>query len=266
MRFSTARLALCLAAPAVLFAAQARAQSLSQSSAYTIDAAFTHGGETFGIGPTTPVSGQAPPNYAVHDGLRHLASTVALGTGKSAPTLTVQASSLSADVSSAGLNLNVFTDRAKTNIGSITLTVSDGSGTPALQITGSGLRTEATHEVLAIDAQTNQGHTQIEQLTVTGSLVGGQTLKFSGAIGEQKVLYDSDSVTVTVGRRVRKAILPITCPLVCTLIHYDVQEQALSIVLHKAAIGRETVSGHVSLGESFAGPPSLPLGLLSALN
>jgi hypothetical protein len=53
---------------------------------------------------------------------------------------------------------------------------------------------------------------------------------------------------------------------VCPLIHYDVQEQALSIVLHKVAIGTETVSGSVSLGESFAGPPSLPVALLSALD
>jgi hypothetical protein len=86
--------------------------------------------------------------------------------------------------------------------------VSDGSATPVLQITGSGLRSEATHEVLAVDTQTNQGHTQIEQLSVTGSLVGGQTLKFSGAIGEPKVLYDSDKVTVTVGRRCARRSCP----------------------------------------------------------
>ena len=97
------------------------------------------------------------------------------------------------------------------------------------------------------------GDASFGSLTIGGSLIGGETLTFSGDVAANTVLFRSSTVTITLDKQTLSDFLPpVTTAAVPPVSPNRITTDALDIQLNKASVGGQTITGDIRLGESSA--------------
>jgi hypothetical protein len=229
------------------------------SSASDISASFTTDGINTVLDPVNRLVGGPGNSYSTSNGIGAYHTTLVLGTGVSAPELTVDAAkgrshverifgvdtaSTSGEGSLSGLNVK---------IAPYVPPGSDVLPFPYLQITAKEAEETANYNFIAIvPSRTSAFSTgKITMLKITGSLIGGKTLTFRDVPKENTVLYQSDSLTITLNQKIVTAL--ISCMPKCQFTPYGIGASAIDVTFNNAKLGNSTVSGDISIASGAAG-------------
>ncbi len=232
------------------------------SSADVLSASFVASGTTTFTPAVAPAGGFAPPAYNVENALPGYTNTLNIA-GTSSPPIALY-SQLTAifDHASAvgGLQGATSIAEADTAIGDVTLSLNLNPPPPApttlpLQITASsGPRAlQAVQGSVSFDGAlaTITGTASLGELKITGSLVGNQTLSYSGTPPADYVLFQNAEVTITLNEHGRLAT-PLFCTVTggCPVLVGGIHVAAVHVQLTNATIFGRTVSGDIYLGEA----------------
>jgi hypothetical protein len=246
-------LSLALVSVSALCAGSALA---SGSSAFGLSANFTIGGINTAIEPVNPLNNgvAAAYNKTRNSGAYNKALT--LDTGTAPPVLTVAASNLRSHIShlfglgssfvvaeatASGLNLNLAPAKG----------TSDVVVAPYLQITAESVQQTGNYNHTTPNRTTVASEGAIKNLVVTGTLVGGKTLKFSGVPKPDQILFQSPTVTITLGQSISAEL--ISCGPKCVTTPYFINTSGLQVTLTNAVIGKRKVSGQITVDAGHAG-------------
>ncbi len=228
----------------------------SGSSAFGLSANFTTGGVNTAIEPVNPLNNGAAAVYNKTRNSGAYNKVLPLDTGTAPPVLTVAAKNLrshishlfglgssfvTADATASGLNLNLAPLK-----GASTIVV-----TPYLQITADSIQQTGNYNFTMPNKTTVVSAGAIKNLVVTGTLVGGKTLKFSGVPKPDQVLFQSPTVTITLGQSISAEL--ISCGPKCVTTPYFINTSGLQVTLTNAVVGDRKVSGQITVDGGHAG-------------
>jgi hypothetical protein len=94
------------------------------------------------------------------------------------------------------------------------------------------------------------GSVVFDSLVVVGSLVGNQKLEFSGEAGKNTILYQSQSVTITLNEQVLVEL--IACGRHCVFRPNRSTTDAVDIALNHADLDGRIISGEILPGTADA--------------
>ncbi len=183
------------------------------------------------------------------------------------PTLFARETGIKSHAASGGFGVDFISAEGDASLKSDSLTLMDippppvvlaGSGPfpqPFLSVSATGIASSATWSEVFPGHISVFGAASFGSLTISGSLVGYQTLTFSGNAANDTVLYDKNGVTITLDQQLVSEL--ISCgPMGCTVTPYGITTDAIDISLLKANVGGHIVSGDIILGQSRADPPA----------
>ncbi len=252
------------AALLALAAGPAAAQEGPPSTATAIVAKFTAAGVASQIRPIATVSGALSRAYDSTETVAQVSETVAIAPGDPTPTLFVTGEGLSSHAAAHGragggresLGANsvahlrlVLTAQSSTGSG-------DGPTVPALIIEVRELATSAYFDSQAATRSAAMGLMTVGSLSISGGLVGGETLRRSGQVAPNTILYNSPQVTITLNRQVESGV--VTCD------EEDCAEAPIGlgvgvirmvgvdVALHGALVGSTRVSGQIRVDQATA--------------
>lgn len=247
------------------FAQTAAAES---SSAFDISAHFTSDGVMTGLGPVNPVSGRGSPNYSRSSTIGPYQKVVLIteGTGP-VPAFSVYGQTLKSHVA-GGFGVDTVSAEGDTLTSSLAASLNlypppptSPVPQPSLQIISSKVQSSANYDQTLPMPATVSASATFTNLAISGSLVGNQTLKFSGTPPNNTVLYKSPSVTITLNRKIVAGV--ISCTPKCTFTPSVVFGTAIDVLLTNANVWGHPVSGEISIGVDEAGSGSSPSGVSS---
>jgi hypothetical protein len=227
------------------------------SSAFGLSANFTIGSINTAIEPVNLLNnGTAPAYNKTHDTGAYK-KVLTLDTGAARPTLTVAASNLRSHISHLfGLGESFVTAEATASGLTLTLAGPNGASTgvaaaPYLEITAKSIQQTGSYDHTASNHTIVAGAGAISDLVVTGSLVDGKTLKFSGVPKPDQVLFQSPTVTITLGQSISAEL--ISCSPQCVTTPYFINTSGLQVTFTDAVVGDRKVSGQITIGGGHAG-------------
>lgn len=225
------------------------------SSAFGLSANFTVGSTNTAIEPVNPLNnGTAPVYNKTHDSGAYK-KVLTLDTGAARPTLTVAASNLRSHISHLfGLGESFVTAEATASGLTLSLTGPNGAGVavaPYLEITAKSIQESGSYDHTASNKTMVAGAGAISGLVVTGTLVGGQTLKFSGTPKADQILFQSPTVTITLNQSISAEL--ISCSPQCVTTPYFINTSGLQVTFNNAVMGGRTVSGQITIDGGHAG-------------
>lgn len=255
--------AVTLAVPLLLVAAiaSARAQSVS-SDAYDIGATFTSGTMTTMLGPINDVSGAAPPAYASGSSIASYTGSVTLpplvpGVHPIVANLDVTATNLRASVMSKGIQIDFISATGKASVGPATLNIVSDCGPCAsspvieyLGITSKSVSASATYTLTFPSTPTVAGSASLAGVVIGGSLLGGQTVQFSGSPPPNTVLFQNANVTIVANEQI--APVTIVCGETCRVVPLSILVHPLAVHITNAFILHGNVTGEIDLGSALA--------------
>ncbi|HTJ65381.1 MAG TPA: hypothetical protein VL899_16390 [Alphaproteobacteria bacterium] len=229
------------------------------ASASAFSANFTTDGVNTAIDPVNTLSSGPDPRYDKTHKAGAYHNQLILTDAASPPALTVDTSGSTSRI------LGIFGIDTSSAEGDATVTglnlklapyVPPGSNAipaPYLQITANSVHETANYDALFIvpNRMRVSSAGRFDGLTITGSLVGGKTLKVTGAQKPDTVLFQSDTVTITLNSKLVTAL--ISCSLKCKLTPYSVRAAGVDVALNGAKLGKHKVSGDISVAAVAAG-------------
>ncbi|HSZ73949.1 MAG TPA: hypothetical protein VK779_03940 [Rhizomicrobium sp.] len=231
----------------------------SSDSAVGIDTHFESGGMGTHLGPVGKVSHD---NNGAYDKTVHVGKineTAPIIDQNPTPTIFINAGNVNSEVKSSGIEIDSETSQASSSVGNASLMLNLNplppeanpvAPLPYLQITGKNFTSQANFNKVFPSNVTANGSASVHNLQIIGSLVGGQTLTYSGSAPPNTVLYDSPTVTVTLNRQMQVGL--ISCSPNCVYTPYSITVTALAIDLNKADVDGHKVTGEIVIGESAA--------------
>jgi hypothetical protein len=246
-------LSLALVGVSTLCAGSALASS---SSAFGLSANFTVGGINTAIEPVNPLNNGTAAVYNKTRNSGAYSTALTLDTGTAPPVLTVAASNLRSHVSHLfGLGSSFVVAEAAASGLNLNLAPLKGTSgvvvAPYLQITAERVEQTGNYNHTAPNRTTAVSEGAIKNLVVTGTLVGGKTLKFSGAPKPDQILFQSPTVTITLGQSISAAL--ISCEPKCVTTPYFINISGLQVTLTDAVMGNRKVSGQITVDGGHAG-------------
>jgi len=228
----------------------------AESAAFGVSANFATGGVNTALEPVNALNNGTAAAYNKTRNSGAYTKTLALDTGAAPPVLTVTAKNLQSHVSHLfGLGASFITADATASGLGLNLAPLKGASNvvvaPYLQITADSIQDTGTYNHTTQNRTTAKGEGRIENLVVTGTLVGGKTLKFSGVPKPDQVLYQSDTVTITLGQSISAEL--ISCGPKCVVTPYFINASGLQVVLTNAMLGDRKVSGQITVDGAHAG-------------
>jgi len=236
------------------------AASAAGASASAFSANFTTDGVNTALDPVNPL-GSGPGS--TYDKTRKMGAyhkqLILTANGAAQPTLTIDAATGASHVKGA-FGVDTTSAEGDGTVSGLNIKLapyvppgSDVLPAPYLQIVANQVQETASYNGLFIVPTRTTVSTdgQFNSLTVTGSLVGGKTFKVSGGQKENKVLYQSDTVTITLNRKITTAL--ISCTPKCEFTPYSVSGAGIDVTLNGAKLGDHTVSGDISIAGGSAG-------------
>jgi hypothetical protein len=232
--------------------------SAAGASATVLSASFTTDGVNTALDPVNRLLSGAGSTYdkTLKMGVYHK-QLILVADGLTRPTLTVNAAGGSSHVKGA-FGVDTISAEGEAAVGGLRVMLapyvlpgSDVLPLPYLQIVATRVQETAGYNFVAPSFTTVSGAGQFNALTITGSLVGGKTLKVTGAEKENTVLYQSATVTITLNRKIETAL--ISCSPKCVATPYSVSTAGIDVALNKAKLGRHTVSGDITIAGGSAG-------------
>ena len=230
--------------------------SASESLAFGVSANFTTGGVNTALEPVNALNNgtAAVYNKTLNSGAYNKTLTLDIGTAP--PVLTVTASNLRSHVSHLfGLDASFITTEATASGLGLKLAPLKGpSGVvvaPYLQITADSVQETGNYNHIMPNRTTVASQGQIKNLIVTGTLVGGKTLKFSGVPKPDQVLFQSDTVTITLAQSISAEL--ISCSPKCVVTPYFINTSGLQVIITNATLGDRKVSGQITVDGGHAG-------------
>jgi hypothetical protein len=229
----------------------------SSSTAYGVSARFTANGVSTGLGPLDPVSGNAPPGYSKTIDLSNIRRSVHLTEGSVVPTLTVSAGQLASQVASSGIEVDNVSAEGEAQVSSLDMSLilypppPEPVPQPFLHLTATKITSTANFS----EVFPGPGHTgstaRFDGLVIAGSLVGSQPIKLTGTVPYNTVLYQSDTVTITLNQHLVGGL--ISCTPKCVFSQTFVVASAIDIALNNADLNGHTVSGDITIAQTQAG-------------
>jgi hypothetical protein len=260
-RMTPSILASSILALSAAFAMPAAAASPPNSSdtAVGIDTHFESGGMATHLGPVGKVSHDNNGTYdkTVHVG--KINETAPIIDQNPTPTIFLNAGDVNSEVKSSGIEIDSETSQATSSIGNASLMLNLNPLPPSansvvpipyLQVMGKNFTSQASFNTVFPSNITATGSASVHNLQIIGSLVGGQTLTYSGSAPPNTVLYDSPTVTITLNRQMEVGL--ISCSPDCKFTPYSITVTAVAIDLNKADIDGHKVTGEIVIGESTA--------------
>jgi hypothetical protein len=228
----------------------------SGSSAFGLSANFTTGGVNTAIEPVNPLNNGTASVYNKTRNSGAYNKVLPLDTGTAPPVLTVAASNLRSHISHLfGVDTSYVVAQATASGLTLNLAPLKGASTivvaPYLQITVESVQQTGNYNWVAPNRTMVSSAGSIKNLVVTGTLVGGKTLTFSGVPKPDQVLFQSPTVTITLGQSISAEL--ISCMPKCVTTPYFINTSGLQVTLTNAAMGDRKVSGQITVDGGHAG-------------
>ncbi len=225
------------------------------SSAFGLSANFTIGKISTVLDPVNPLNSDSAAYNKTHDSGAYTAA-LTLDTGTAPPVLTAGAKNLRSHISHLfGLGASFVTAEAAASGLNLNLAPLKGTSdvvvAPYLQITADSVDQAGNYNHDAANKTTVASEGTIKNLVVTGTLVGGKTLKFSGVPKPDQVLFQSPTVTITLGQSISAEL--ISCGPKCVVTPYFINTAGIQVILTDAVIGKRKVSGQITVDGGHAG-------------
>ncbi len=175
--------------------------------------------------------------------------------GDMQPILTVDAANIISHVA-GGFGVDTISSKGAAevlglNVGLVPKRAPGLAIVPFLQISAHGLFESGSYNHVVPSFTTVSGFAGIKDLVISGSLVGNQTLHFSGPSKQNQILYQSPTVTIMLNQTTSTEL--ISCEPKCVVTPYSVRTSALNISLTGAPIGPRKVTGQLVIGAADAG-------------
>jgi len=241
------------------------AASAASSSAFGIQAKFTTKGLTTGLGPIVSVSGRTPPGYSKTTTITGFQQIVPIVPDTlPVPSLFASFTSIRSHAASAGIGIDSLSAEGDVTVKGLDVslmlnppppTASPVFPQPYLHLSVKGIQSSANlNVVFPLPAHTTTSAT-FSGLVISGMLVNNQTIKFTGTVPNNTVLFQSPTVTVTLNNQIVAGL--INCTPKCTFSPVSVTGSAIDVELTNAKIDGKIVSGHITIGQSSAGTGGL---------
>ena len=233
----------------------------ASSGAYGVSATLVSAGTATGVGPVGLVQGTAPPAYNLKITTPAFSETVGIAAGtRQIGTLEITAGGIRSAASSLGLGLDSVSAQASDTVGSVQMVLQlfppppVPEPQPLLSISASTVTISASDQQVVPRPGTVSAAAGIGRLVVSGTLVGGQTLTYSGVPPKGGlVLFSSPNLTITLNQQV--AVGVISCSPVCVFAPSQITADAIAIQLNQVPFFNQLVSGDIEVGEADAGIP-----------
>jgi len=232
----------------------------TSSSAYGVQAGFTFGKTQTGLGPIGDVSGGAPPSYSKTVSVGAFQQSAPVIKGKTGlPTLYVSGASIKSHVTSIGTSAASASAAGDATVKGLTLSLElpgpkpdkEPINYPYLYVTATKLSVQTTLTQVSTQTPEANSTASIAGLVISGSLVDNQTITFTGDLPNDTILFQSDTVTITVNSRLTASV--ISCRPKCVIFPVLVNGSALDIQLTNAVLDGKTVSGDIAVAGATAG-------------
>jgi hypothetical protein len=233
----------------------------ASSAAYGLSANLMSEGTATGFGPVGAVHGSAPPAYNLHTTVPAFSETIGIAAGsRQIGTLEVTSGGINAAASSAGLGVDSVSVQGSASVGSVQLVLQlyppppIPQPQPMLSLSASTVSVMADDQQVVPQPANVAATTSIGKLVVTGTLLGGQTLTYSGSPPKGGlVLFSSPNLTITLNQQVVAGI--IGCGPSCVFAPTAITADAVAIHLNQVAFLDDTVTGDITVGEANAAIP-----------
>jgi hypothetical protein len=241
-----------------LAATPVMAGSLDASMADALSARFIAQGFSTTLSAVAPVQGSAPPSYNKQDSLPGYNTILNIAHKlESPPALYAHLTGMWDHVMGSGIGVDSHGSEGDTKIATAALSLNLNPPPPMLvplQISATGVQASANYNVVVPRPALVSGTANFGDLTITGSLLGGNTLTYSGTPPANHILFSNDEVSITLNEQVIEATT-VTCVVGqgCTIIPGGIYVAAVHVALTSANIFGRIVSGDFFLGEAQAG-------------
>jgi hypothetical protein len=231
--------------------------SAAGASATVLSASFTTDGVNTVLDPVNRILSGPGSTYdkTLKMGVYHKELNLSAD-GAIRPTLTVNAAGGSSHVKGA-FGVDTISAEGQAAVGGLRVLLAAHvlpdvvQPAPYLQIMATRVQEAANYNFVAPSFTTVSGTSQFNALTITGSLVGGKTLKVTGAEKPNTVLYQSATVTITLNKKIETAL--ISCTPKCVVTPYSVSTAGIDVALNRAKLSGHTVSGNITIAGGSAG-------------
>jgi len=228
------------------------------SGAFGVSARIVSDGSATHLPPAPVVFGTGEWHYNRTANRADLSETLGIAAaGQQIATLQVTAGHLRVHAASNGVAIDHVEPTADGSIDSVEITLqaypAPSTGTPPLlSIIGSGITWQASDSETFPKTPVVAGAASFTSMTITGSLVNGDTVNITGTrpANTTLVLGATGNVRIVVNQEITAGA--IACTPTCTFIPSGITTEALAVHLQQAAIGTQTVSGTIVLGEARA--------------
>jgi len=243
---------------ATLSAVSAQTASASQASASGISASFTSGGVRTIITPVAPVMGgtvSAKYKRSADSGVYQKTLLLAAGSTP-VPALTVTAKNFHSHVEGIFGVDTLSSEGDGTALGldlSLQLypPVPGPVPQPFLHITATKLKETGSFNEIAPGFATVAAGAEVTGLSISGSLLHGETLQYSGSPRENKVLFKSPTMTITLNHEITSEL--ISCRPKCVVTPVAISASGIEITLTNADVNGRKVSGQIDIATGAAG-------------
>jgi hypothetical protein len=243
-----------------LAATPVMAGSLDASMADALSAQFTAQGFSTTLPALASVQGSAPPSYNKQDSLPGYNKILNIAHKlESPPALYAHLTGIWDHVMGSGIGVDSHGSEGDTKIATAALSLNlnpppSTTMLVPLQISATGVQASANYNVVVPRPALVSGTANFGDLTITGSLLGGNTLTYSGTPPANHILFSNDEVSITLNEQVIEATT-VTCVVGqgCTIIPGGIYVAAVHVALTNANIFGRIVSGDFFLGEAQAG-------------
>ena len=239
----------------------AAAVSLDASAADALSAQFVANAFLTTLSAVAPVEGSVPPSYDKQNSLPtyytilHIADTKANDTA-----FYVQLNGVVDRAKGSGIGVDSYGSEGDSKIATAALSLNLYPPPPAevvplvpLQISASAVQGSASYSVVVPRPPHVSGTASFSNLIITGSLVGGQTLTYSGTPPANTVLFRNAEVTITLNEQLTAATATCIVSQGCTVTPAGIYVNAVHVSLRRASVFGRIVSGDFFLGHAQAG-------------
>jgi hypothetical protein len=165
------------------------------------------------------------------------ASGMAMHASNNGPAIATVAVEGDASIASLNVDFNLFAASA-----------SAPTPPPLLELAATQIATAAKDMQTLPLVSVQKGTASFASLTLKGSLVGNQTLTFSGDAPANTVLYDDPYLTVTLNQQIVTGT--IVCTPICQFVPQAMTVNAVAIEMNRDIVAGKQASGNVYVGQT----------------
>lgn len=229
-----------------------------RSTASVLTAVFRAHGQATRLGPVATIAGASSPVYDSAAELIDLVDSVAIVADAPTPVLRVSGHGLQSHVSSSSGGGMFRMTMGADSVGEARLTLAPDGAAAALTIEVRELVSSVYSKTGPGKRTSTMGLTSVGALVISGPLVGGATLRYSGQVRPNTVLFKSSAVTITLNRQTVSEAddCDSDCPAGAggpvNHAHGVIGVIGVDAELRDAVIGVTKVRGHIRINQAMA--------------